>query len=67
MVTVNPIKTDEDYENALARIDILWGAEPDTPSSDELEVLVTLVEAYEAKHYPIVPVAPHINSHNVNR
>lgn len=37
----------------MARIDQLWDAEPNTPEGDELEVLVTLVEAFEAVHYPI--------------
>jgi HTH-type transcriptional regulator/antitoxin HigA len=58
MITINPIKTEADYEAALARIETLWGAEPDTPEGDELEVLFTLVEAYEARHYPIEPPDP---------
>lgn len=58
MITINPIKTEADYEAALARIEALWGAEEDTPEGDELEVLFTLVEAYEAKHYPIEPPDP---------
>ena len=48
-----PIKSEADYDLALDAIDRLMGAAPDTPESDELEVLVTLVEAYEAKHWPI--------------
>jgi len=47
------IKTEEDYDNALARIDELMDAEPNTPEGDELELLVTLVELYEEKKYPI--------------
>jgi HTH-type transcriptional regulator/antitoxin HigA len=58
MITINPIKTEADYEATLARVEELWGSEPDTPEGDELEVLFTLVEAYEAKHYPIAPPDP---------
>lgn len=47
------IKTDEDYQKALTRIDVLMNAEPNTPEGDELELLVTLVELYEDKKYPI--------------
>ncbi len=50
---IKPIKSEADYNMALTAIDRLMGAEPDTTESDELEVLVTLVEAYEAKHWPI--------------
>jgi len=47
------IKTDEDYQRVLSRIDELMDAEPNTPEGDELELLVTLVELYEDKKYPI--------------
>ena len=47
------IKTEEDYQRALARIDELMDAEPNTPEGDELEPLVTLVELYEEKKYPV--------------
>lgn len=50
---IRPIKTEDDYEAALAEIDSLMGAPPDTPEGDKLEVLVTLVEAYEDAHWPI--------------
>ena len=53
MENMRPIKNEVDYDMALDAIDRLMGAAPDTPESDELEVLVTLVEAYEAKHWPI--------------
>lgn len=58
MTNIKPIKSEVDYEAALARVETLWGATPDTPEGDELEVLFTLVEAYEAKHYPIAPPDP---------
>jgi HTH-type transcriptional regulator/antitoxin HigA len=47
------IKTEKDYERALARINDLMDADPGTPEGDELELLVTLVEAYEKVKYPI--------------
>ena len=50
---IRPIKSEANYDSALAVIDNLMGAAPNTPESDELEILVTLVEAYEAKHWPI--------------
>jgi len=50
---IKPIKTKSDYEAALRRIEAVWGATAGTSESDELEILVTLVEAYEREHYPI--------------
>jgi len=50
---IKPIKCDADYDAALTAIDGLMGAAPDTPEGDELEVLVTLVEAYEAGRWSI--------------
>ena len=47
------IKTEKDYEKALARINDLMDADPGTPEGDELERLVTLVEMYEKVKYPI--------------
>ena len=51
--TIKPIQTEEDYEAALARIDVLMGAESDSPEFDELDVLADLVELYESKHEPM--------------
>ena len=50
-MNIKPIKTQEDYQNTLKRIDILMDAEQNTPEFDELDILVTLVESYEQKHY----------------
>ncbi|HID50693.1 MAG TPA: helix-turn-helix domain-containing protein [Anaerolineae bacterium] len=50
---IRPIKTEADYEWALAEIETLLDAEPDTLDGDRLDVLVTLVEAYEDEHYSI--------------
>jgi HTH-type transcriptional regulator/antitoxin HigA len=55
---IKPIKTEADYEATLSEIEKLWDSEPDTPESDRLDILVTLVEAYETKHYPMDPPDP---------
>ena len=47
------IESEADYDAFLLRIDGLMGAAPGTPAGDELEALTTLVEAYEAAHWPI--------------
>jgi len=52
-MNIRPIKTENDYDDALAEIDRLMGSAPETPDGDRLEVLVTLVEAYEDVHWPI--------------
>jgi HTH-type transcriptional regulator/antitoxin HigA len=55
---IQPIKTEADYTAALQEIEGLMDAAPDTPEGDRLDVLVTLVEAYEAKHYPVAGPDP---------
>lgn len=55
---IKPIRTEADHEEMLAKIETLFDAEPGTPEGDTLEVLVTLVEAYEEKHYKIPPPDP---------
>lgn len=50
---IKPIRTEIDYEESLARIDIFFDAKPGTSEFDELEVLTILVEAYEDEAYPI--------------
>jgi HTH-type transcriptional regulator / antitoxin HigA len=50
---IAPIKTESGYQLALIEIDKLMDAQLDTPEGDRLDVLVTLVDAYETKHYPI--------------
>ena len=55
---IKPIKTERDYRRALKEIDILWNAKPNTSMGDRLDVLVTLVEAYEQKHYKVEPPDP---------
>ena len=55
---IRPIKTEQDYKTAVCRIEELWGAKKDSAQGDELDLLVTLVESYEMKHYPIAPPDP---------
>lgn len=57
-MTITPIKTAQDYERALHRIESLMDAKPGTKNGDELDVLTTLVETYEAKHHAIFPPDP---------
>ena len=53
MVEVSPIRTEQDYEAALAEVESLMAAHPGTPEGDRLDVLATLVQAYEAEHHAI--------------
>lgn len=50
---IKPIKTNTDYEAALKEIETLMSADPDTPEGEKLDVMATLIEAYEAKHFPM--------------
>ena len=70
---IKPIKTESDYNAALAEIERLMGSELNTSEGDKLDVLTTLVEAYEEKHYPIAPPDPieaiihHMESQGITR
>ena len=55
---IRPIKTEKDYNSAIKRIEELWGSKKDTPKGDEMDLLVTLVESYEMKNFPIAPPDP---------
>lgn len=55
---VKPIRTEADYEAALAEIEKLWGAKSGTPRGDRLDVLATLIDAYEAERFPMDPPDP---------
>jgi HTH-type transcriptional regulator/antitoxin HigA len=55
---IRPIRTDTDHEAALREIEALWGAEDGSEAGDRLDVLVTLVEAYETRRWPIAPLDP---------
>jgi HTH-type transcriptional regulator/antitoxin HigA len=52
-LAIHPIRTEADYEAALSRVESLMDAQFGTPEGDHLDVLVTLIEAYEARHWPI--------------
>lgn len=58
MADVRPIRSKRDYEAALAEIERLWGAKAGTPKGDRLDVLATLIDAYESQHYPMDPPDP---------
>ncbi|MHB8383662.1 MAG: helix-turn-helix domain-containing protein [Candidatus Binataceae bacterium] len=53
-----PIRTRADHERTLLEIERLWGAREGTPEGDRLDVLATLAEAYEQKHFPIDSLDP---------
>ena len=52
---LSSVKTDADYRAALKEIESLMMAGPDTPEGEKLDVMATLIEAYEAKHFPMEP------------
>lgn len=52
------IQSEAELESALARLKVVWNAEPDTPEGAELALLMDLVEAYERSHHPIAPPSP---------
>jgi HTH-type transcriptional regulator / antitoxin HigA len=55
---IKPIRTKRDYEAALEEIERLWGAKANTLEGDRLDVHATLIDAYEAEHYPMDPPDP---------
>ena len=52
-MAIKPIRSESDYERALRRVEALWNSREGSAESDELDVLATLIEAYEREHYPI--------------
>ena len=58
MKNLKPIRGKADYEAAMAEIERLWGARSGTPEGDRLDILATLVDAYENEHYPMDPPDP---------
>lgn len=50
---IRPIRSKTDHRAALKEVERLWDAAPGTPDGDRVEILVTLIEAYEARHFPI--------------
>jgi HTH-type transcriptional regulator/antitoxin HigA len=55
---IKPIKNDRDYEGALRRVELLWNSPKGSAGSDEMDVLATLIEAYEREHYPVDMPSP---------
>jgi HTH-type transcriptional regulator/antitoxin HigA len=55
---IKPIRTKRDYEAALKEIERLWGTKAGTRDGDRLDVLATLIDAYETEHYPMDPPDP---------
>ena len=55
---LKPIRSEADYDATLAEVERLWGAKSGTPDGDLLDVLTTLIDAYEAQHYPMDPPDP---------
>jgi HTH-type transcriptional regulator/antitoxin HigA len=55
---LKPIRSKSDYKKALAEVERLWGARSGTPAGDRLDVLATLIDVYEAEHYPMDPPDP---------
>ncbi len=72
-VKIKPIRTEADYEAALKEIERLFDAKPGTAEADRLEVLTTLTEVYEEKHYaiplpdPIEAILYHVESRGLSR
>lgn len=57
-MNIRPIRNSGDHESALKRIEVLMSAKPGTDEGDELDVLATLIEALEARHFPIEAADP---------
>jgi HTH-type transcriptional regulator/antitoxin HigA len=70
---IQPIKTEIDYKTALAEVEHLFNAVPNSPEGDRLELSTTLIEAYEEKHYsislpdPIEAILSYIESRGLSR
>jgi HTH-type transcriptional regulator/antitoxin HigA len=58
MAGVKPIRSEADYEGTLAEVERLWGAKSGTPRGDRLDVLATLIDAWESEHHPMDPPDP---------
>ncbi len=58
MSEIKPIRSEADHAAALAEVERLWGARSGTPEGDRLDILATLIDAYEAEHHPIDPPDP---------
>ena len=57
-VEIKPIRSEADHEAALEEVGRLWGAKRGTPEGDRLDILATLIDAWEAEHHPMDPPDP---------
>jgi HTH-type transcriptional regulator/antitoxin HigA len=65
---INPIRGEADYDRALRRVDEVWNSPEGSAESDELDILATLMEAYEQEHHPIdLPIRSKRSSSDWNR
>lgn len=55
---IQPIRSDKDLHAALEQLELVFHANDGTPEAYEMEILVTLIEAYEKEHFPIGPADP---------
>jgi HTH-type transcriptional regulator/antitoxin HigA len=58
MSDLKPLRTEADYEAALAEVERLWGTPSGTADGDRLDILATLIDAYESEHFPMDPPDP---------
>ncbi len=58
MADIKPIRSQDDYERAMAEVERLWGAATGTAKGDRMDVLATLIDAYEREHFPIEAPTP---------
>ena len=58
MKSLRPLRTEKDYDEAMMEIERLWGAKAGTAEGDRLDIVATLVDAYEAAYYPMEPPDP---------
>lgn len=57
-MNIKPIRNDDDLHAAFKRLELIFQADAGTPEADEMEILVTLIEVYENRHYPIQAADP---------
>ena len=57
-MNIKPIRNDKDLRAAFKRLELVYQAQEGTAEADEMEILVTLIEAYEHKHFPIIAADP---------
>ena len=58
MSELKPIRSEADHNRSMTELEGLWGAKEGTPESDRLDVLATLIDVYEAEHFPMDPPDP---------